>query len=405
MEELELSIMSRGDDPVGDLRPLLDQFEAEHRCRIRVKPLLWESGWAELVKVALYGEGPHISEIGTTWCASLVAMDALRPFTPREVASFGGPSAFLPSSWQTGILPGDDQMWAVPWLADMRVLYYRRDLLEQAGVDEQTAFQSHQHLMQTLERLRASGVATPWVMATSQASLVGVHNLASWVWGAGGDFVAADGKRTLLNLPETRAGIRAYLELGQYLSPAARGLSIYQSAALFQQGQAAVALSWPLALLSLRQSAAPPVMANLGVALTPGVTWIGGSNLVVWRHISRFSSAREDLAVDLVRFLTGQSAQSAYNLHTSLLPVRPDVLDAPPFGTDPVYRVFAQGLKTGRSFPSLPVWGLVEDRLVLALAQLWEDVLARPGQDLDAILVEHLDPLAHRVDLMLAQRS
>jgi hypothetical protein len=69
-----------------------------------------------LVKVALYGEGPDVSEIGTTWCASLVAMNALRPFTPGEIASLGRPSAFLPSSWQTGILPGDDQICAVPWL-------------------------------------------------------------------------------------------------------------------------------------------------------------------------------------------------------------------------------------------------------------------------------------------------
>jgi multiple sugar transport system substrate-binding protein len=403
VEELELSIMLLDVDPVADLRPLLDQFEAQHHCRIRVNTLSWDSAWTELVKVALYGEGPHVSQVGTTWCASFVAMNALRPFTPREVASFGGPSAFLPSSWQTGKLPGNDQIWAVPWQADMRVIYYRRDLLEQAGVDEQTAFQSHPHLIQTLERLQASGVATPWVMPTGHA-VVTLHHLANWVWGAGGDFITADGKRTLLNLPETRAGIRAYLELGRYLSPATRGLDAAQSNALFWQGQAAVALSWPR-MMGSRQSAAPQVVANLGVALVPGVTWIGGSNLVVWRHISRFSPTHESLALDLVRFLTSQPVQSAYNLRTGLLPVRLDVLDAPPSDTNPLHPTMVQGLKSGRSFPSLPVWGQVEDRLLLALAQLWEDVLARPGQDLDAIIAEHLDPLAQRLDIILAQRS
>ena len=53
MEELELSIMSLDVDPVADLRPLLDQFEAQHHCRVRVATFPYASGWAEWVKTAL----------------------------------------------------------------------------------------------------------------------------------------------------------------------------------------------------------------------------------------------------------------------------------------------------------------------------------------------------------------
>jgi multiple sugar transport system substrate-binding protein len=139
MEELELSIMARGRDPAGDLQPFLDQFAALYRCRVRVKVLPWETAWADLVKVALYSSGPDVSEVGMNWVGNLVAMDSLRPFHMAELDAVGGASAFLESAWKSGWMMGDKRLWAVPWLADTRVIYYRRDLLERAGVDETTA--------------------------------------------------------------------------------------------------------------------------------------------------------------------------------------------------------------------------------------------------------------------------
>jgi multiple sugar transport system substrate-binding protein len=228
--------------------------------------------------------------------------------------------------------------------------------------------------------------------------------LAAWVWAAGGDFLTADGKRSLLNQPETRAGLRAYFELGQYLAPTVRNLDILPSQELFWQGQAAAVISWPQRRLrNLQQSVDRQVAATLGIALTPGVTWMGGTDLIVWKRGSRFSRAREALVLDLIRFLTSQSFQSAYGLRTNYLPVRHDVLDAPPFGTDLIYRTFAQGLRTGRSFPSMGAWGVVEDKLVLALERIWKDVLSGPPQDLDAMISQHIEPLAQRLDMILAQ--
>jgi len=60
-----------------------------------------------------------------------------------------------------------------------------------------------------------------------------------------------------------------------------------------------------------------------------------------------------------------------------------------------------QSLNTGRSFPAIKQWAIVEDRLMQALGPLWEAVLAHPGGDIDAIIAEHLDTLARRLDLVL----
>jgi multiple sugar transport system substrate-binding protein len=386
MEELELSVMMLDFDPVDDLRPLLDQFEAQHKCHVRVSALPWATGWADLVKIALHGVGPDVSEIGTTWCSSFVAMGALRPFAPHEVTSFGGASAFLPSSWQTGILPGDNRMWAVPWLADLRIIYYRRDLLEQA------ASTSKRRSPRTAA-LRTWAFAGQWCGGAVGHADHAYRPAQPGHVGLGGRwrFHHADGKRSS-STSETRW--HAPTELGQYLSPAIRNLDMFQSRDLFWQGQAAVLLgSSQRRLRNLQQLADPQVAAQLSVALVPGVTWMGGTNLVVWQHVSRFSRAREILVIDLVRFLTSHSFQSAYGQRTEFLPVRHDVLDAPPFGTDPIYRTMAQGLRTGRTFPSVGAWGLVEDKIMSTLERIWKDVLTHSSQDLDAIIAKHIEPL------------
>jgi multiple sugar transport system substrate-binding protein len=400
MAELELSIMSRGPTTVADLQPLLDQFEAEQRVHVRLRVLNWDTAWADLLKVALYQYGPDVSEIGSTWLSSFVAMDALQPFVSSGASAAGDPSVFLSSSWQSGMLTqrmGEPALpWAIPWWADTRIIFYRRDLLAQAGVDlAQAAFDSPEHLAQTLAQLEAAGVPIPWVVPTHQSRMT-VHNVASWVWGSGGDFISDDGRHVLFDQPETQAGICAYLDLARFLAEPARGLDDTQSDGLFGQGQAAAAISGPWLL----QFASPEVVAHVGMAFPPGIPFVGGSHLVLWKH-----AVHDTTAVKLIRFLTGQHVQSSYGRQAGLLPTRHDVLSNPPFSDDPLYQVVAQGLKMGRSFPSVPLWGLVEEKLNEVLSHLWADLLANPHLNLEKAVAEHLEPLAHRLDLTLRSRQ
>jgi len=400
MAELELSVMSRGPTTVADLQPLLDQFEAEQRVHVRLRVLNWDTAWADLLKVALYQYGPDISEIGSTWLSSFVAMDALQPFVSSGVSAAGDPSVFLSSMWQSGMMAqriGEPALpWAIPWWADTRIIYYRRDLLAHAGVDlSQAAFDSPGHLAQTLAQLGAAGVPIPWVVPTHQSRMT-VHNVASWVWGAGGDFVTGDGRRVLFELPEARAGICAYLDLARFLAEPARSLDDTQSDALFGQGQAAAAISGPWLL----QFASPEVVAQVGMAFPPGVPFVGGSHLVLWKH-----AVHDTAAIKLIRFLTSQHVQSSFGRRAGLLPTRHEVLSNPPFSDDPLYQVVAQGLKMGRSFPSVPLWGLVEEKLNEVLGHLWADLLADPHLNLEKAVAEHLEPLARRLNLTLRSRQ
>lgn len=106
MPDLELSVMAHGPNTASDLHPVLAKFEAQHRVKVKVRVFSWETGWTELVKFALYGHGPDVSEIGSTWVGTLAATNALHPFGVREIAAVGGRYAFLYPSWQSCYLSG-----------------------------------------------------------------------------------------------------------------------------------------------------------------------------------------------------------------------------------------------------------------------------------------------------------
>ncbi len=395
MVEIEFSIMTRGATSHTHLSQLLEQFETQHRARIRPHYLAWEHGWAENSKIALQGCGPDVSEVGSTWVGSLAAMNVLRPFAAKELTSLDSPSPFLPAAWRAETTNGGQPTWAIPWLADTRVLYYRRDLLQQAGIDESEAFRDHRQLERTLLRLQESGVPTPWVMPTQHA-LSALHQLASWVWGVGGHFFSPDGQRLLFNEPKTLEAICHYFSFHRFLSPAARGLEGEQADALYQTGQAAVCITGPW----LYHSLDPELQANTGITPAPGVPFVGGSNLAIWRH-----TKYEREALKLIKFLTRSSTQTMLNQLVGLLPIRIDELEWKDFMQHPLCQAVTESFKNGRSFSTLPSWGLVEDRLSIELDHTWATLLANPDLDLAATITRHFESLAHRLNLTLASRG
>jgi multiple sugar transport system substrate-binding protein len=114
-------------------------------------------------------------------------------------------------------------------------------------------------------------------------------NIASWVWGAGGDFVTPDGKRTVFSQPAAQKGVRAYFALGKYLPLRVRGLNGLEPDTQFlNDAETAMTMSGPW----LFQAARANLLDDLGAALPPGPSFVGGSYLVVWKHSAKADAAR-----------------------------------------------------------------------------------------------------------------
>jgi multiple sugar transport system substrate-binding protein len=393
MVEIDFSIMIGSPGGAAHLYPLLEEFEKQQHVHVNMTEIFWDKGWAEVVKFGIYGHGPDVSCIGTTWIGSLAAMQALRPYSEQEIRALGGAESFFESIWRTGFLPKDPNLWSVPWLGDVMLLYYWEKTLKKAGIrDLEAAFATDAALIETLEKLRKSGVQYPLSINIKSDSII-LHEAAHWVWNAGGDFISADGKQVAFNQPPALEGFRNYFKLRPFISPDL--LSTALTGDLFNTGKAAIHFAGPWLGTSVHQN--PDWGEDTpGVIAIPGITFAGGCGFVIWQY-----TVHPKEAFELVRFLATRPVHSPASLYDHQVPTRLEAVDMPLMENDVFHRAYLQSMQRGRSFPTMRLWGSVEDKLRVTLSNIWADLFADPNQDLDDCLHKHLDPLALRLNIVL----
>jgi multiple sugar transport system substrate-binding protein len=264
-------------------------------------------------------------------------MRAVRPFTRGEISSIRGAAPFPPVNWQTGVQ--GKTVFAIPWTTDVRVIYYRRDLLAQAGIEEETAFATVPQMQETLQSLKSLDGIIPWLMPTKSEHLV-LQNIVTWVWQAGGQLMSPDGRHTQFSQPEAMAGMRTHFEtFAPLLVKEAQDLAENECVEKFLNGQVATILSgyW-LRYYTHRPEANPIIKENLGIALLPIPTFVGGQSLLIWQH-----THQDHTAVQLVKYLTQQDVQFKQFKGTNYLPGRLDVLASPDFMDERFSKVYIGG--------------------------------------------------------------
>jgi multiple sugar transport system substrate-binding protein len=392
MSELVFSVFDHGPVAIAQMKELLSRFEQQERIRVQLEVIGWDVAWPRLVEFALYHHGPDVSEVGNTWIMDLVHMNALASFSNEEITTITEGARFFEPSWNSCVTTdlGKRTVWALPWTGDVRVVYYRRDLLKQAGVDENGAFANSHAFDQTLQHLKKNGVVTPLAMQT-KFSRIGLQNMAAWVWGTGGDFVSSDAKKVLFHKDAPLEGIKAYFRLANYLGPQSF-LDDSQVDEMFWSGQAAVCLTGYWVMRDSRMSEI--VRENLGVVQLPGVPFVGGHNLAVWKH-----TRQRHAAIRLVKFLSSHAAEPGVYPEYGL-PIRDNGWTLPPFDT-PQFGIFRDALNAGRCFQNSPLWALVEKRLAELIPGLWAQVIEKPAQS-DEIVETQLRNLANRLEMAIS---
>ncbi len=393
MEEITFSVFAHGAGSVENLPALLEMFEQQYGVHVRLEVIpSWADGWSRLVEMALYHNGPDISEIGDTWVGDLVRMEALRPFKREEVDEITQGARYFDAVWRgsTRDEHGTSIVYSIPSASDVRVIFYRRDLLKKAGINEATAFKDFAHFETTLSSLKEKGIYTPLALPTRRCNMT-IHYIASWIWGAGGDFLSPDGTGLAFDQPLALEGCKTYFRLAHFLSPEARDLEEAAAEEMFCKGEAAVL---PSGFWIPSTALATEVRKNLCALPMPGIPFVGGHHVVIWNH-----SRHEVSAIKLIKFLhTEEAGKSLYP--QSGLPISENGWTYPPFDSG-LYQVFKTSLQKGRGFPTARLWGLVEKRLTDVFTDIWTEVQKEPEARLDTIVETHLVNLAHRLQLSL----
>lgn len=393
MVEIEFSVMEGVAGDSERLRPLLDIFTKQYDIRVKLTGIPWAKGWADVSKFGIYGHGPDISSIGTSWIGSMASMQALRPFTPAQVRALGGAPAFVEASWRLGFLANDPSTWAIPWLSDVMVIYYWKDFLKQAGIEDfDAAFATNASLLNTLEKLCKSGFSAPLSITASEHSVL-LHEASHWVWSAGGDFTSPDLREVSFHHPAAIKGFRDYFNLKRFMSPKLLGAA--SAGDLFNARESAIHFGGPWQG-TVGRARYPELKDHLGCARVPGKPYMGGNSFVIWRY-----SRHPQEAFDLIYFLSSQAFNIPASPHDHLLPTRLDAIYRPSVQIDPIYRVYLQSLQNGKSFPTAHLWGSIEEKLIQVLAKIWGELFNDSELDLDTCLHQHLDPLAKRINMVL----
>ncbi len=242
-------------------------------------------------------------------------LDLTASLPPAELA------AHFPAALEAGTY--EDRLWAVPWIMNVGLLYYRADLLARYGLRPP---ETYEELVTQVRRIQA-GERNPrldgflWQGKQYEGLVV---NVVEGLWANGTRLL--DGEGTLFPDParaeETLAFLRMLIETG--VSPpwvTAGDEELTRRA--FGDGRAIFLRSWPYAM-DLFELPDSPVRGKVGIAPLPrhahgarGVGATGGANLGVDRR-----TRHPEAAVALVRFLTSGVAEKIMAAGVALNPTR-----------------------------------------------------------------------------------
>ena len=132
---VQMWVMPNSLEPIIDIEKLLKDFEAANPgIKVKVTSVDWGAAWTKITTAATSGDVPDLVQIGSTWVGSISGMGSLMDIKDK-VSELGGKNAFVPAAWRSAGLEGSGQVTAIPWFMDARAMYYRTDVLREAGVD------------------------------------------------------------------------------------------------------------------------------------------------------------------------------------------------------------------------------------------------------------------------------
>lgn len=346
------------DVPDDVIASLEEEFESAHEgVDLQFERQQWDGIVERLTTALSSDDSPDVVELGNTQAQTFEAAGALLDLTEHR-DRLGGDD-LLQSLVESGTYDG--RFYGVPYYAGARIVVYRTDLLEQAGLSVPT----------TLEEFVETGIALRQAHADNP-NFSGIffpgrnwHAMLSFVWDAGGDIAVQEGDTWVgqLTTPESIAGLTTVQRIMTEANAAPADGDDSQDFVAFCNNEVGM-MTGPGWKVGQIVAECPEMEANIGVFALPGSTagetapvFLGGSNLAVSAN-----SDNPELAVDLLELMTGEAFQTRL-AELGLLPARLSLLDA--VGGTPAAEAQADAARNSRFVPASEHWASVEGANVL----------------------------------------
>lgn len=395
IEEVRFWALGREGEVVKEL---LAEFEREHpRIRVRVQQLPWSAAHEKLLTAHVGDVTPDVAQIGNTWVPEFVALRALAPLSARAAASATATEqAFFPGIWATNIVA--DTLWGIPWYVDTRLLYYRTDLLRDAGVPVvPTTWAAWRTAMEKVRAMRPNDDARNGSSERYGAFLPTNEWNVPVILGlqAGSALLRDENTRGAFQQAEFRRAFTFFTDLYRDgLAPKFGSNDIANIYQEFARGRFVFYISGPWQIGEFSRRLPPELKNQWATAPMPGpsdsvrgVSLAGGSSLVLFER-----SQHKDAAWKLIEFLSRPAQQARFYELTGDLPALPAAWTAAKLADAPHTRAFYQQLFHVVPTPPIPEWELIATRVfervetVVRGGATVDDALAALDADVDNIL-------------------
>ena len=155
-----------GPEYIDTGKALVAQFNQEHPdITVTYRSVPWTNWYQTFLTAIGSGTAPDISTGAGYQAVQFYDQDAILPIDDviSQLKAEGKLDDFLPAT--VDVLKYKDHYVALPWAIDIRIWYYRKDLLEQAHVQPPTSWQELKAAAQTLTNPKADQYGL-WLVGT-----------------------------------------------------------------------------------------------------------------------------------------------------------------------------------------------------------------------------------------------
>lgn len=336
---------------------LVANFTKQTGIKVNVQAIPWGNVNDKLTTAIASGNGPDVVQVGLSELPTFVGAGALlniKPYLQKHPALQS--ANYLDGVASNKINPAK-KVLSIPWVSDVRVLFYRKDILSQAGISNPP--KTWTQLYNDATKLAARGPGQYGLYIPQWDSALPVE----LAWQAGGTVQDRHGLVTFNTKAFKRA---ADFYISFYKSKLVPTASDFDQTQGFVSGAAPMVISGPY-LAGAINGAAPELKGKWGVALLPkdkkGTSLFAGSNMGVW-----YKSKHVNESLRLLDYLSSAKEQLTWYKLANELPTVKSALAGKALRADPNVAVYIKQLQDAQLLPPLvPSWGQISQAMLDAL--------------------------------------
>ena len=341
---------------------LLTGFERQHpEIDLEIQKLPWTAAHEKLL-TAYAGETlPDVCQLGNTWVPEFAALNALHGLDERQQGS----TIIAKSDYFAGFFDSnrvDETLYGIPWYVDTRLLYYRRDLLSQAGFDAPpTTWEEWSRMLAAIKEL---------VGPDRYSVLLPINEfepLLVFALQQPQEVLRDDGRYGNFRSENFRRALGFYVNMfDRGWAPRMTNTQVSNVWDEFGNGYFSFYISGPWNIAEFRKRL-PPKLKDAWMTAPmpgpegPGVSSAGGASLVIFE-----SSRNKDAAWQLIEYLSQPEIQQRFYELTGDMPPRRTSWSLPALAQSPYAKAFHEQLDRVRSPPKEPEWERIAQEMRLA---------------------------------------